>query len=141
MTHYVAIVEQEEGKAVGVWFLDLPGCVSAGDTHDEAMLNAAGALELWAGAMIESGQNFAAAKPDRSQDRFRRRPRRGPLHGGAHPVAEAFRGRIKSPALILSGRKPEVPLRAKRFAKRTQWKRATGESAPSARLEGCAARP
>jgi predicted RNase H-like HicB family nuclease len=58
MTHYVAIVEEEEGKAVGVWFPDLPGCVSAGDTLDEAMQNAAEALELWAGAMIESGQQI-----------------------------------------------------------------------------------
>lgn len=55
MTHYVAIVEEEEGKAVGIWFPDLPGCVSAGDTLDDAMQNAAEALELWAEAMIESG--------------------------------------------------------------------------------------
>jgi predicted RNase H-like HicB family nuclease len=58
MTHYVAIVEEQEGKVVGVWFPDLPGGVSAGDTLDEAMLNAAEALELWAGAMIESGQKI-----------------------------------------------------------------------------------
>ncbi len=58
MTHYVAIVEEEEGKATGVWFPDLPGCVSAGDTLDEAMQNAVEALELWAKAMIESGQTI-----------------------------------------------------------------------------------
>lgn len=58
MTHYAAIVEEEEGKAVGVWFPDLPGCISAGDTLDEAMENAAEALELWAGAMIESGKTI-----------------------------------------------------------------------------------
>lgn len=58
MTHYVAIVEEEEGKAVGVWFPDLPGCVSAGDTLDEAMQNAAEALELWAEAKVESGQKI-----------------------------------------------------------------------------------
>jgi len=46
MTHYVAIVEEEEGKAVGVWFPDLPGCISAGDSLDEAMTNAAEALAL-----------------------------------------------------------------------------------------------
>ncbi len=62
MTHYVAIVEEEEGKAVGVWFPDLPGCVSAGDSLDEAMRNAADALELWAEAMIESGQTIPAAR-------------------------------------------------------------------------------
>ena len=26
MTHYIALLEEEEGKAVGVWFPDLPGC-------------------------------------------------------------------------------------------------------------------
>ncbi|MGB6176079.1 MAG: type II toxin-antitoxin system HicB family antitoxin [Methylocella sp.] len=34
------------------------GCISAGDMLDEAMLNAAEALELWAGATIESGQTI-----------------------------------------------------------------------------------
>ncbi|MCI0599920.1 MAG: type II toxin-antitoxin system HicB family antitoxin [Beijerinckiaceae bacterium] len=58
MTRYVAIVEEENGKAVGVWFPALSACVSAGDTLNEAMLNAAEALELWAGAMIESGQDI-----------------------------------------------------------------------------------
>ena len=58
MTQYVAIVEDEEGKAVGVWFPDLPACISAGDTLDEAILNTAAALELWAEAMIESGQKI-----------------------------------------------------------------------------------
>lgn len=62
MTYYVAIVEEEEGRAIGVWFPDLPGCVSAGDTLDEAMLNAAEALELWAEAMIENGQKIPAAR-------------------------------------------------------------------------------
>ena len=62
MTHYVAIVEEEAGKAFGVWFPDLPGCISAGDTLDEVMLNAAEALELWAEAMTESGQKIPAAR-------------------------------------------------------------------------------
>jgi len=56
MTHYVAIVEEEEGKAVGVWFPDLPGCVSAGDTLDEALSNAAEALALWIDVARENGQ-------------------------------------------------------------------------------------
>ena len=43
MIHYVAIVEEEEGKAIGVWFADLPGCISAG-------------------AMIESGQIIPPAR-------------------------------------------------------------------------------
>ncbi len=48
MTHYVAIIEDAgSGHAVGVWFPDLPGCFSAGDTLDEAMTNAPEALALW----------------------------------------------------------------------------------------------
>lgn len=62
MTHYVAIVEEEEGKADGVWFPDLLGCVSARDTLDEAMLNTVEALELWAEAMVESGQAMPPAR-------------------------------------------------------------------------------
>ncbi len=62
MTYYIAIVEEEEGKAVGVWFPDLPGCISAGDTLDEAMSNAAEALELWAEATIESGGKIPGAR-------------------------------------------------------------------------------
>lgn len=52
------------------------GCVSAGNTLDEAMLNAAEARELWAEAMIESGQEIPPprsvaclkADPDIAQD-------------------------------------------------------------------------
>ena len=53
MTHYVAIIEEEEGKAVGVWFPDLPGCFSAGDSLDEALMNAREALLLYAEATHE----------------------------------------------------------------------------------------
>jgi len=56
MPHYVAIVEEEEGKAIGVWFPDLPGCVSAGDTVEEAMTNAAEALALWIDVAEENRQ-------------------------------------------------------------------------------------
>lgn len=62
MTHYVAIVEEEEGKAVGVWFPDLPGCVSAGDTLDEAMANASEALALWVDVAKEDGRTIRAPR-------------------------------------------------------------------------------
>ena len=58
MSHYVAIVEAEQGRAVGVWFPDLPGCLSAGDTLDDAMPNAREALDLWAEAKLENGQTI-----------------------------------------------------------------------------------
>ncbi len=45
MRHFLAIVEDARpGNAVGVWFPDVPGCFSAGDTLDEAIRNAPEAL-------------------------------------------------------------------------------------------------
>lgn len=52
MTHYVAIIEDAgPDHAIGVWFPDLPGCFSAGDTLDEALNNAPEAVSLWIDAL------------------------------------------------------------------------------------------
>ena len=60
MTNYIAIIEDGgETHASGVWFPDLPGCFSASDTLDEAILNAAEALSLWATVMAEGGKPLA----------------------------------------------------------------------------------
>lgn len=53
MTHYVAIVEEEADTAIGIWFPDLPGCFSAGDTLEEAMINARVALVSWADVLSD----------------------------------------------------------------------------------------
>ena len=45
--HYIALVEEEPGKAVGVWFPDLPGCFTAGDNLNDALLNAREAIDLY----------------------------------------------------------------------------------------------
>ena len=40
MPRYIAIIEDAGPEtAIGVWFPDLPGCVSAGDDLDEAIIN------------------------------------------------------------------------------------------------------
>lgn len=72
MTHVVAII-QEEGTdtAAGVWFPDLPGCFSAGDTLDEALRNAPEALGLWTEAMMAQG---LAIPRQRTLDDLRRDP-------------------------------------------------------------------
>lgn len=44
MTGYVALVHKDPGTSYGVSFPDIPGCISAGDTLDEALANAAEAL-------------------------------------------------------------------------------------------------
>jgi len=59
MSHYVAIIEDAgPDKAVGVWFPDLPGCFSAGDTLDEAILNAADAIAIYAEALGRDGRSL-----------------------------------------------------------------------------------
>jgi predicted RNase H-like HicB family nuclease len=62
MTYYIALVEEEEGKAVGVWFPDLPGCFSAGGTLDEAMLNAREAVALYAESFSDDGESLPRAR-------------------------------------------------------------------------------
>ncbi len=64
MTHYVAIIEDAgPDLAVGVWFPDLPGCFSAGDTLDEALANASEAVALW----FEDLRKWAAEFPVRGR--------------------------------------------------------------------------
>lgn len=63
MTHYVAIIEDAgPDHAVGVWFPDLPGCFSAGDTLDEAMTNAAEAVALWFEDIEAEGRTIPRAR-------------------------------------------------------------------------------
>lgn len=57
MAHYIAIIEDAgPDHAVGVWFPDLPGCFSAGDDIDQALLNAPEALELYAEGQVAEGK-------------------------------------------------------------------------------------
>jgi predicted RNase H-like HicB family nuclease len=44
MPGYIALVHKDEGTSYGVSFPDVPGCVSAGDTFEEAVANAVEAL-------------------------------------------------------------------------------------------------
>ena len=58
-TNYIAIVEDGGTvHATGVWFPDLPGCLSAGDTLDEALANATEILDEWAIMMAEDGRQM-----------------------------------------------------------------------------------
>ena len=44
MAGYIALVHKDEGTSYGVSIPDVPGCISAGDTFEEAVANAAEAL-------------------------------------------------------------------------------------------------
>ena len=47
MIRYLGILEKEPGTLWGIWFPDLPGCVTAGETADIAIDRAPEALQLW----------------------------------------------------------------------------------------------
>jgi predicted RNase H-like HicB family nuclease len=56
MTNYpIAIETGDEAHAWGVVVPDLPGCFSAGDSLDEAIANAAEAIDLWMESVFEDG--------------------------------------------------------------------------------------
>ncbi len=61
MAHYVSIIEDAgPDNAVGVWFPDLPGCFSAGDSVEEALSNAREAIAAYADAIRDDGRRLPA---------------------------------------------------------------------------------
>ncbi|BAR97813.1 DNA-binding protein [Blastochloris viridis] len=72
MAGYLALVHKDAGTSYGVSFPDVPGCVSAGDTLEEALANAAealgGHLALLAtdGDSVPSPRSFEALRADAS---------------------------------------------------------------------------
>jgi predicted RNase H-like HicB family nuclease len=60
--HFVAVVEKESGSAFGVWFPDVEGCFSAGETLEEAVANAAAALCQHTEALESAGRQVPTAR-------------------------------------------------------------------------------
>ena len=56
MRPYIALIHKEAGSDYGVSFPDLPGCVTAGTTLDEARAFAEEALALHLAGMTEDGE-------------------------------------------------------------------------------------
>ncbi len=61
MRYPIAIEIGDKRHAFGVVVPDLPGCFSAGDTLEEAIDNAAEAIELWLETVIDDGGQVPAA--------------------------------------------------------------------------------
>ena len=53
LVHYVAVLEKEPDSDFGIYFPDLPGCVTAGDDQDEALSNAEEVLQFHIDGLIE----------------------------------------------------------------------------------------
>jgi antitoxin HicB len=59
MAHYIAIIHKDTDSCYGVYFPDVPGVFTAGDTIDEAIRKAGEVLEFAAGDWSDlSGDKF-----------------------------------------------------------------------------------
>lgn len=63
MTHYVALIHKEASSDFGVSFPDFPGCVTAGQTLEEARLMAEEALALHIEGMVEDNEVVPPPSP------------------------------------------------------------------------------
>lgn len=59
---YVAFIHGDDGPGFGVSFPDFPGCVSDGDTVEEAIRRGAEALAFHVEGMIEDGEAVPAPR-------------------------------------------------------------------------------
>jgi predicted RNase H-like HicB family nuclease len=71
MTRYIGILEQDPGTLWGIYFPDLPGCVTAGETAEEALSRAPEALRLWVEDALDCREQLPTA---RSVEELRRDP-------------------------------------------------------------------
>ena len=62
MAGYIALVHKDEGTSYGVSFPDVPGCISAGGTFEEAVANASEALAGHFAAMRADGDPIPAPR-------------------------------------------------------------------------------
>ena len=61
---YVAVIEAAEG-GFGLYFPDLPGCVTGADTLTELLANAHEVLQMHVDAMVEDGETIPSpTEPD-----------------------------------------------------------------------------
>jgi predicted RNase H-like HicB family nuclease len=58
MPGYIALVHKDRGTSYGVSFPDVPGCIAAGDTFEEAIANAADALAAHFALMKADGETI-----------------------------------------------------------------------------------
>ncbi len=62
MAAYIALVHKDDGTSYGVSFPDVPGCISTGDTFEEAVANAAEALAFHFAGMRGDGETIPAPR-------------------------------------------------------------------------------
>ena len=60
--HYAVVIETAEDGSLSVWVADLPGCVSTGDTREEATANITEAIRGHIETLRQFGQPVPAAR-------------------------------------------------------------------------------
>lgn len=65
--HFPAQIEKGP-KSYGVWFVDFPGCVSAGDTIEEAIEGAEEALALHVWGMLQDKDEIPSPSAPRGEE-------------------------------------------------------------------------
>lgn len=61
--YYPAIIDKDEGSDYGISFPDFPGCVSAGDTPEEAISMGTEALSGHIAYMVQDGDSLPVPTP------------------------------------------------------------------------------
>lgn len=62
MTNYVGILEKEPTSLWGIWFPDLPGCVTAAGDAETCIARASEALDLWVEDAMTTGEGLPPAR-------------------------------------------------------------------------------
>ena len=60
MADYIALIHKDPDSCYGVSFPDFPGCITAGDTLEEARKNADEVLPFHIEGMLEDGETLPA---------------------------------------------------------------------------------
>ena len=60
---FAIVIHKDSGSSYGVSVPDLPGCISGGDTLDEAFASAQEAILLHLEGMLAGGENLPKTKP------------------------------------------------------------------------------
>ena len=77
---YVSFIHRDEGSGYGISFPDFPGCVSVGDTVDDAIRNGCEALAFHVEGMYDDGD---AVPPPRSIEAIKADPELAEWRRGA----------------------------------------------------------
>lgn len=102
MRHYIAFLRKDKDSDYGVEFPDLPGCVTAGSTLEEARIRAAEALGAHIRFLLREGEEIP--QPSTLDETMKKRTSKGAvpfLVAVDEPAGKAIRVNITIPERVL----------------------------------------